>query len=119
MPGRHVTDKQMRIFVGPCRTHSVEVALAKAGFSVSTGYRIKRDPRFPSRNKAPRGRLRPDPLAVVRESEVVPMLEMSKDVRSVDAYQELTGHRPKLNPGIRRTLERRVRMWRALNGPER
>ena len=31
---------------------------------------------------------------------------------------ELTRRHPELDPGIRRTLERRVREWRAIHGPE-
>ena len=48
MPGRHVTDNQMRLFMNYTRTHTVETAAAKTSFSVSTGHRIRWDPRLPS-----------------------------------------------------------------------
>ena len=51
------------------------IAAAKAGFSTATAYRVEADPRLPSQKKTPRGRRRPDPLAGVWDSEIVPMLE--------------------------------------------
>ncbi len=49
MPGHHVTDNQVRSFMKHGKSHSTEVAAAKAGFSAATGYRIKQDPTLPSR----------------------------------------------------------------------
>ena len=72
MPGRHVTDHQMRLFMQHRQTDTVAVAAAKASMSRATGYRIAKDPRLPSMHTAPRGRRRPDPLADVFEAEVVP-----------------------------------------------
>jgi len=93
-------------------------AAAKSGFSTATGYRIEADPRLPSQKKKPRGRRRPDPLAPVWDSEVVPMLEGAPGLRPVAVFDEILRRRPELGPGIRRTLERRIRTWRALNGPD-
>jgi hypothetical protein len=36
----------------------------------------------------------------------------------VAIFEELMRRRPELTPKIRRTLERRIRAWRALHGPE-
>ena len=101
------------------KTQSTEAAAAKAGFSTATGYRIQKDPRPPSQKKAPRGRRRPDPLAGIFEEEVVPILRNSADIRPVGVFQELMRRHPELDPGIRRTLERRIRDWRARHGPDR
>lgn len=119
MPGRHVTDRQMRLFMKHRMTAPVSVAAARAGFSAATGYRIEQDPRLPSERHVPRERRRPDPLADVFEAEVVPMLEASPGLRAVAVLEELLRRHPELGAGIRRTLERRVRQWRALHGPER
>ena len=54
------------------RKHSSAIAGAKAGFSASTAYRCEKAPRLPSQKKKPRERRRPDPLAGVWESEVLP-----------------------------------------------
>ena len=74
MPGRHITDCQMRLYMKSRQNHGPAIAAAKAGFSTATGYRIESDPRLPSQKKKPRGRRRPDPLAGVWDSEIVPML---------------------------------------------
>jgi hypothetical protein len=118
MPGRHVTDQQMRLFMTLRQTHSVPVAAAKAGISQATGYRLQSEPTLPSQKKAPRGRRRPDPLADIFDAEVVPMLQSSPGLRPAAVYEELLRRHPDLGPGIRRTLERRIRVWRAEHGPE-
>jgi hypothetical protein len=66
LPGLHVTDHQMRLYMSfRPTTDTVDIAAAKAGLSRATGYRIEADPRLPSQKKARRGRRRPDPLAEV------------------------------------------------------
>ena len=119
MPGRHVTDHQMRLFMKHRATDPIPVAAARAGFSAATGYRIAQDPRLPSEKRAPRARRRPDPLAAVFDAEVVPMLQASPGLRPVAVFEELMRRHPELGAGVRRTLERRIRQWRALHGPER
>ena len=98
---------------------TVAVAAARAAISPATGYRLAGDPRLPSIKAAPRGRRRPDPLADVFEAEVVPMLMAAPGLRPVAIFEEIVRRHPDLGAGIRRTLERRVRSWRALNGEDR
>ena len=100
------------------KTHTIDVAAAKAGFSRATGYRLAEDPSFLSGKVAPRGRRRPDPLADIFETEVVPILENSPGIRPVGVFEALMQRHPDLDPGVRRTLERRIRAWRAEHGPE-
>ena len=119
MPGRHVTDHQKRLFMKHRMTDPIAVAAARAGVSAATGYRIAQDPRPPSEKRAPRTRRRPDPLAEVFDAEVVPMLEANPGLRPVSILEELLRRHPEPGTGIRRTLERRIRQWRALHGPER
>jgi len=118
VPGRHVTDCQMRLYMSFRRTNPVPIAAAKAGFSTATAYRIEHDPRPPSARAIPRGRRRPDPLASIWDSEVVPLLRASPGLRPVALFDEMRRRHPDLGAGIRRTLERRIRSWRALHGPE-
>jgi transposase InsO family protein len=100
-------------------TSAPAIAAAKAGFSRATGYRIEVDPRLRSQKMGRRGRRRPDPLAKVWTSQIVPMLEAAPGIRAVAVFDEILRRRPELGEGVRRTLERRIRTWRALNGPER
>jgi transposase InsO family protein len=94
------------------------VAAAKAGFSRATAYRIEADPRLPSQKKAPRGRRRPDPLAEVWDAEIVPILKAAPGLRAIAVLAEMRRRHPEIGAGVRRTLERRIRTWRALAGPE-
>ena len=118
MPGRHVTDCQMRLYMHFRKTNPSTVAAAKAGFSTSTAYRLDQDPRLPSQKRAPRGRRRPDPLEGIWEAEVVPMLKAAPSLRPIAVFEELRRCHPEMGPRMRRTLERRIRAWRAMHGPE-
>src|SRR3954467_14863080 len=117
LPGRHVTDRQMRLHMKFRQTNDPAVAGAKADFSTATAYRIEADPHLPSQTRKPRGRRRPDPLAAV--GEILPMLRAAPTLRPVGVLEEILRRHPELGPGIRRTLERRIRSWRAVHGPER
>jgi hypothetical protein len=108
----------MRLYMSYRQTHDAAAAAAKASFSTAIGYRIENDPRLPSRKKAPRGRRRPDPLASVWDSEIVPILKAAPGLRAIAVLEEIRRRHPEISPGIRRTLERRIRGWRALAGPE-
>lgn len=118
MPGRQITDRQMRLFMKFRQTDSKPIAAAKAGFSTATGYRIEADPRLPSTKKTPRSRRRPDPLEHLFEAEILPMLKAAPHLRPVAIFEEMLRRHPELGTGIRRTIERRVRHWRAVHGPE-
>ena len=118
MPGLHITDHQMRLYMRYRQNHGPAAAAAKAGFSTATGYRIDSDPRLPSQRKAPRGRRRPDPLAEIWDAEIVPILKAAPGIRAIAVFEEMRRRHPELNPNIRRTLERRMRGWRAVEGPE-
>src|SRR6516165_5359024 len=109
----------MRLYMRYRQTHGTAIAGAKAGFSRATGYRIEDDPRLPSQKKAPRGRRRPDPLAEVWDGEIVPILKSAPGIRAIAVLEEIRRRHPEITLGIRRTLERRIRTWRALVGPER
>jgi hypothetical protein len=118
MPGRHVTVQQTRLFMMLRQTQPVPVAAAKAGLSQATGYRLQADPVLPSHKKIRRGRRRPDPLSDIFDTEVLPVLKSSPGLRPVAIFGELLRRCPDLSLGIRRTLERRIRVWRAEHGPE-
>jgi len=118
LPGRHITDRQMRLFMSFRQTDTPVIAAAKAGFSAATAYRIAQDPRLPSHKQVPRSRRRQDPLASVWDSEIVPLLKSGPGLRPVAIFDEVRRRHPEIGTGIRRTLERRIRTWRALHGAE-
>jgi transposase InsO family protein len=108
----------MRLYMTIRHTQPPQIAAAKAGFSTATAYRIDADTRLPSQKKAPRSRRRPDPLGEVWDSEVVPLLKSTPGLRPVAIFDEIRRRHPEIGAGIRRTLERRIRIWRAIHGAE-
>jgi hypothetical protein len=119
LAGLHINNHQMKQYMSYRQTRSPEAAAAKARFSTTTAYRIESDPRLPSDKRAPRGRRRPDPLASYWDAEIVPILMAAPGTRVIGVLDELRRRHPDLNPNIRRTLERRISAWRALNGPDK
>ena len=100
------------------QTDTVTVAAAKASMSKATAHRIAMRARLPSASKAPRGRRRPDRLGEIFDTVVVPMLQASPGLRPIAVFEEVVRRHPELGTGIRRTLERRIRALRAVNGPD-
>ncbi|MBB2158505.1 IS21 family transposase [Gluconacetobacter diazotrophicus] len=119
MPGRHINDHQVRLYMTTRHHLPVPAAAARAGISLATAYRIEHDPCLPSQKSTPRGRRRPDPLADIFDAEIVPMLQGAPDLRPVAVFAEMQRRHPDLPDCVRRTMERRIRHWRALHGPER
>lgn len=86
-----------------------------------TARRLEADPRPPSQRRPERGRTVPDPLAAVWEAVVLPILERDPSAQAITLFRHLQMTDPEAFPDdrVRRTLERRVRDWRALHGPAR
>jgi hypothetical protein len=118
VPGRHVNDHQMRFFMKHRQNDPVPLAAAKSGFSQATGYRLGLNPLLPSQRDRERGRRRPDPLADIFDAEIVPLLQAAPGLRTVAIYEEMCRRHPDLDRGIRRTMERRIRTWRAIHGAD-
>src|SRR6202051_2359298 len=119
MPGRHINDHQMRLYMKSRLTVKKPAAAAQAAISLRTAYRIENDPRLPSQMPASRGRRRPDPLIAIFDAEIVPMLEAAPGLRPIAIFEEMQRRHPELPEGVRRTMERRIRQWRALHGKDR
>lgn len=116
-----VTDAQVRLLRRKIMEKKTqELAAAAAGMSVRAARRWQRGP-LPSEVKKPRSwRTRLDPFAEAWETEVVPLL--AKDAVGVlqattvlDVLEERCPGR--FSHGHLRTLQRRIRDWRALQGP--
>ena len=118
LPGRHVTDHQMRLYMKFRQTDAPPVAAAKASISAATAYRFEHDHRLPSHHEQTRGRRRPDPLADFFDIEIVPMLKAAPGLRAIAIFEEMQRRHSDLSAGVRRTLERRIRSWRALHGSD-
>ena len=104
------------------RHHPQRVAAAKAGFSERTARRVETDRHFPSHeigDRRPR-RQSPDPFAGLWEAEIRPMLETQPGLRPITLIEEMQRRHPDHDwDRLRRSLERRVRAWRAEHGADR
>ena len=102
-------------------THSQRTAAARAGFSERTARRFDADPTLPSQRQPKRARTLTDPLDGVWETLLLPILKQDSSVQAITLLRHLQQQRPEdfQDDSIRRTLERRVRDWRALHGPEK
>ena len=95
-------------------------AAAKAGLSERSAQRIEHSEALPSQRETRAWRTRTDPLEPVWANEVVPLLESDGTLNGVTLLEELQRRYPgDYDTGVLRTLQRRVRQWRAVYGPER
>ena len=118
MPGRHITDHQMELYMTHRKRGRPALAGAKAGFSTATAYRIEADAgRRRRRGRGGGGGARIRWRGSSRRRSY-PLLEASPGLRAVAVYEEMMRRHPELSPGVRRTAERRVRAWKAKHGPE-
>jgi transposase InsO family protein len=120
VPGQRITDLQMTKYKqlrGEC---SQEAAAAKTGISVSSARRLESRTMLPSQRPPRHWRTRANPLEGVWASEVVPMLEGAPALMAVTVLEELQRRHPeRFEDSLLRTLQRRVRQWRAEHGGER
>ena len=100
------------------QTDGPAAAAAKAAISPATAYRFEQDHQLPSSTDKGRTRRRADPLADFFDAEVIPMLKATPALRAVAIFEEMQRRHPHLSPGARRTLERRIRSWRAQHGAD-
>ena len=120
MPGKRISDLQVTKYKGLRGQHTQEAAAAKTGLSVSSARRIESRASLPSQRPARRWRTRADPLSNVWTSEVVPLLERAPTLMAVTVLEELQRRHPEcFDDAVLRTLQRRIRQWRAENGEDR
>jgi hypothetical protein len=102
------------------KEYTMAAAAAAAGMSERTARRWQARG-LPSEVKGPRTyRTRPDPFADVWATQIEPRLTMDPDGRlqALTVFEWLCEQEPgRFRPGQLRTLQRRVREWRARHGP--
>ncbi len=116
-----ITDEQARLLrQGRMKGKTQESAAAAAGMSVRTARKWETGP-LPSQTRAERDwRTRPDPFADVWQAEIEPLLQADTqgDLQATTIIAELHRRLPDQSfADSLRTLQRRVRQWRALQGP--
>jgi hypothetical protein len=120
MPGRRINRTQVAKYMEHRKELTQEATAAKVGISVRSARRIERAGGLPSKQEARQWRTRADPLSRWWGAEVVPLLESTPGLNAVTILEELQRRYPsEVTPGLLRTLQRRLRQWRAVHGEER
>ncbi|MBK3836094.1 IS21 family transposase, partial [Paraburkholderia aspalathi] len=120
MSGIRITDQQVRLYMNTRKHRPQKLAAAKSGMSERTARRVEHDAGLPSQQPRRYWRSRPDPFADVWESEVVPLLRSVPKLKAITLLRKLQeDHADRFPDSMRRTLERHISQWRALEGPSK
>jgi hypothetical protein len=113
------TRQQVKVFMSQReRGKTQAAAAAKAGISERTGRRIEREGDKPERS-ARHWRTRNDPFAAVWDA-VAEQLGRNSDLQALTLLEWLQDSYPDQYPDkLLRTLQRRVKDWRARHGPDK
>lgn len=120
MPGRKINESQVKLYMNLRKEgYTQQTSAAKAGFSERSARNIEKR----GYHVAPtpiRGSTRADPFTNVWETELVPMLEKEPRLQAKTLLEELQKKYIDNYPDkLLRTLQRRVKKWRALCGPSK
>lgn len=119
MPGKRKKAQQYRLYMRYRNMGDTqEKAAAKADFSLSTAKRL--EVRGGILETKRQYKTRPDPFGEVWESELLSLLQKTPTLSAAILLEYLQDKYPKkYSDKLIRTLQRRVRKWKALNGPEK
>jgi hypothetical protein len=119
MPGKHITNRQVARYMDARRIGRNQTLSADgADISTRTARRLDGAGRAA---KPPRTyRTRVDSFVHVWSSEIEPLLQRDAKLHAVTLFADLQRRHPgRFRDGQVRTLERRIRQWRAVAGPSR
>ena len=121
MPGRWINKQQVKIYMNARSENKGQItAAAMAGISERTGRDIEKGLRQDPRDTERLWRTRKDPLASVWDSELVPLLEKAPGLCALTLLEHLQYQHPEQYPdNLLRTLQRRVKKWRAVSGMDK
>lgn len=114
-----VTDQQVRrLYMLIKRERNIEIASAKAGMSEKTGRKYKKLGQLPSQIIMPHTwQTREDPFAEIWP-EAKGYLETEPGLEAKTLFEHIQGKYPgRYEDGQVRTFQRRVKVWRATEGP--
>jgi len=117
MSGKHITLQQESLYMKERNSGEIqELAAAKSGMSISSGYRTEKGLR---QHKKPRThRTRTDPLADIWDSDLLPLLGKEPTLTGLTLWEHLDDTYPEEYPyKLLRTLQRRVETYKLEHGP--
>lgn len=117
MPGKRITQQQVKLYMTYRKNGlNQNAASAKTGISQRSGRTIEKDGP-PKPGKGRHWRTRKDPFADVWESDIEPFLIEYPEVSPLTLLEYLQDQYPSQYPDkLLRTLQRRVKKYRALHG---
>ena len=121
MPGKWINNEQVKIYMKSRNSDNSQVtSAAKAGISERSGRDIENGKRKDPKLALRKWRTRQDPLAGMWEDELLPMLEKEPNLQPITLLEYMQNKNPDNFPdSLLRTLQRRGKTWRALNGPDK
>lgn len=97
-----------------------QIAAAKSAISTRTARRIEQSNTVPRAKPDRDWRTREDPLEAVWETELVVLLNAKPELTPITLLEHLQEHYPnQYDQRVLRTLQRRVKQYKALHGPEK
>lgn len=122
MSGRSKTVEQKELYMSEKKNGALaRTAAATAGVSERTGRRMEHDSDWRGVGQRPKRtyKTRIDPFAAVWDSEMVPLLITAPQLQAQTLLRNVQADHPGAFPdSLLRTLQRRVRLWRAKDGPD-
>lgn len=95
-----------------------DTSAAKAGISPRSGRRIETNKQAVKKQR--HWQTRKDPFSQIWEAELIPLLEQEPTLTGLTLWEYLDEHYPQMYPySLLRTLQRRVKHWRATQGPNK
>ncbi len=117
-----VTDRQVRILMDNFnKGDSLKLSAAKSGMCPKTGRKYRDSGKVPSQIKPEHNwRTRHDPFEEVFCEKIKPLLEYNSGLEAKTIFDYLQREYPeKFQDGQLRTLQRRIKHWRAIEGPSK
>jgi len=122
MSGTSITREQVKLYMSHRKQpkHTQVSSAAKAGFSERTARRIDTGQHQPNSQQPRQYKTRKDPFNGLFEQHLVPMLEQEPKLQPITLFETLEELKPgQFDHSHLRTLQRRVKRWRAQEGPEK
>lgn len=121
MSGKRITMQQVRLYMSSRQQGLTQSqASAKASISERSARRIEEGGISVLEGKERHWRTRKDPFAEVWEVEIVPLLEKQPALDATTLFEDLQDRHPgQFGNGKKRTFQRRVKAWKALQGPDK
>jgi len=108
--GKHISDKQVNLYMTQRTKHSQVIATAKSGISSRTAGRIDNQIHQP-KQASRQWRTREDRLSLIWEPIVLPLLQQSDGLTPIGIFNFLCEqHSDQFDPRTRRTVVSRMRM---------